>query len=204
VLDYYTTPSVVLADGELSTREALSEVEEVVFPEPVGRLEAFHTSGGASTMPHRYRGRIPRFEYKTLRYPGHAHIMRAIRDLGLFGEEPIAGREVSPRQLFIEVASPRLSGDGSPDLLALRVEVSGEKGGMPKTIRYDLLDRCDEEHGITAMMRTTGFSLSVTALMQMDGRVRERGVRTPDEVMPLEDYVAELAARGIRIERSEG
>lgn len=77
VLDYYTTPSVVLENGEIANREALSEVEELLFPEPVGKLEAFHTAGGASTMPYRYRGRIPRFEYKTLRYPGHAHHPRS-------------------------------------------------------------------------------------------------------------------------------
>ena len=60
VLDYYTTPSMVLEDGKLARREALSELEEVLFPEPVGTLEAFHTAGGASTMPFRYQGRIPR------------------------------------------------------------------------------------------------------------------------------------------------
>ncbi|MSR37059.1 MAG: saccharopine dehydrogenase, partial [Gemmatimonadetes bacterium] len=205
VLDYYTTPSVVLENGELATKEALSEVEEVCFPEPVERLEAFHTAGGASTMPYRYRGRIPRLEYKTLRYPGHAHIMRAIRDLGLFTEEPhrIAGCEVSPRDFFIEVVSPKLRGDESPDLVALRVEVTGEKGGARKVIRFDLLDRYDEAHGITAMMRTTGYSLAVTTLMQVDGRVKEYGVRTPDEAIPLDSYISERRARGIAIERTE-
>lgn len=59
VLDYYTTPPMVLEDGKLARREALSELEEVLFPEPVGTLEAFHTAGGASTMPFRYQGRIP-------------------------------------------------------------------------------------------------------------------------------------------------
>ena len=206
VLDYYTTPSVVLENGEIAMREALSDVEEVRFPEPVGRLEAFHTAGGASTMPYRYRGEIPRFEDKTLRYPGHAHIMRAIRDLGMFEKERIrVGEcEVSPRDVFIQVVSPRLRGDHSPDLVALRVEVSGEKGGARKIIRYDLLDRYDEEHGITAMMRTTGYSLAVTTLMQADGRVRQLGVRTPDQVIPADAYIAELASRGVVIARSEG
>jgi lysine 6-dehydrogenase len=206
VLDYYTTPSVVLENGELATREALSEVEVLNFPDPVGKLEAFHTAGGASTMPHRYRGRIARFEYKTLRYPGHAHIMRAIRELGLLTQEKLrmGECEVSPRDLFIEVVSPRLRGDRSPDLVALRVEVSGEKDDAPKTIRYDVLDRYDEERGITAMMRTTGYSLAVTTLMQVDGRVHEYGVRTPDEVVPAAAYIAELAARGVSITRTEG
>src|SRR5690606_13416048 len=50
-LDYYTTPSWVLRGGKPTQVEALSELEDVEFPEPVGTLEAFHTGGGISTMP---------------------------------------------------------------------------------------------------------------------------------------------------------
>jgi lysine 6-dehydrogenase len=205
VIDYYTTPSVVLEGGELVTKEALSELEEVRFPGPVGTLEAFHTAGGISTMAHRYRGRIPQMSYKTLRYPGHAQIMRAIRDLGLFEREPLRvdGCEISPREFFIEVVSPRLQGDHTPDLAALRVEATGELEGEARTVRWDVLDRYDPEHGITAMMRTTGYSLAITALMQMDGRIAELGVHTPDEAVPVDAYVSELAARGVEIARTD-
>jgi lysine 6-dehydrogenase len=205
VLDYYTTPSVVLEGGEIVSKEALSELEEVRFPDPVGTLEAFHTAGGISTMAHRYRGRIPRMSYKTLRYPGHAALMRAMRDLGLFARDAVEvnGCAVVPRDFFIEVVSPHLRADHAPDLVALRVEVSGEKGGRPRTVRWDVLDRYDAEHGITAMMRTTGYSLAITTLMQKDGRIRERGVHTPDEAVPVGPYVSELAARGVEIGRSD-
>ena len=39
VLDYYTTPSWVLRDGKPEEVDALSELETVEFPEPVGVLE---------------------------------------------------------------------------------------------------------------------------------------------------------------------
>jgi lysine 6-dehydrogenase len=205
VLDYYTTPSVVLEQGSLVNKEALSELEEVRFPDPVGTLEAFHTAGGISTMPYRYRDRIPNMAYKTLRYPGHAQIMRAMRELGLFSREPVQvdGCTVVPRDFFIDVASPALRGEGEPDLVALRVEVSGEKDGRPQRVRWDVLDRYDPQTRITAMMRTTGYSLAVTTAMQMDGRVRELGVHTPDEAVPVGPYVSELAARGIEISRTD-
>jgi lysine 6-dehydrogenase len=201
VLDYYTTPSVVLEGGKLVTKRALSELESVSFPDPLGTLEAFHTAGGVSTMPQRYLGVIPDMVYKTLRYPGHAHVMESIRELGLFGTDPIRvnGSEVVPRDLFIEVATPYLTGGDPRDLVALRVVVRGTRAGAQRTLRYDVLDRYDEEHGITAMMRTTGYSLAVTSLMQVDGRVRERGVRTPDEAIPADEYIRELAGRGIEI-----
>ena len=205
VLDYYTTPSVVLEGGELVTKRALSEIEEVRFPEPVGTLEAFHTAGGVSTMPHRYLGVIPEMVYKTLRYPGHARVMESIRELGLFGLTPIKvnGVDVVPRDLFIAAARPYLTGTDPRDLVALRVMVRGERDGRPRTVCYDVLDRYDPEHGITAMMRTTGYSLAVTTLMQVDGRVREHGVRTPDGAIPAQEYIRELAGRGIEISRSE-
>jgi lysine 6-dehydrogenase len=110
---------------------------------------------------------------------------------------------VVPRDFFIEVVSPHLKGDHSPDLVALRVEVVGEKDGHVRTVRWDVCDRYDEEHGMTAMMRTTGYSLAITGLMQMDGRIRELGVHTPDEAVPVAPYVSELAARGIVVDRAD-
>lgn len=205
VLDYYTTPGVVLEDGEPTTVEALSGVETVEFPEPVGELEAFYTGGGISTLPERYRGRIRSMEYKTLRYPGHARIMKAVRDLGLLDEEPVEvdGCEVVPRRLFIERATRALRNDDERDLVVMRVEVEGVQDGVDRTIRWQLLDAYDEEKGLTAMMRATGFSLAATSRMQMDGRIETAGVRTPDECVPADVYLDELAERGLHVERTD-
>ena len=52
VLDYYTTPVLVLEKGAVVEKEALTELESVDFPEPLGRLEAFLTAGGVSRMPY--------------------------------------------------------------------------------------------------------------------------------------------------------
>jgi lysine 6-dehydrogenase len=204
VVDYYTTLSWVLRDGRRTQVTALSEREPIDFPAPVGTLEAFHTAGGLSTMAFRYEGTIPEMEYKTLRYPGHAEIMEAIRELGLLDLDPVhvKGVEVVPRDLFVAVAGPRLTKPKGRDLLALRVIVAGAKGGRPAERRFDLVDRYDEEHGISAMMRTTGYSLSITGQMQARGEVRPPGVWTPDECMPAVPYIAALRARGIDLRES--
>src|SRR5688572_18375847 len=99
VLDYYTTKSWIVRDGRGQQIEALSELEHVEFGDGVGTLEAFHTAGGLSTMAFRYDGKIPTMEYKTLRYPGHAQMMAAIRELGLLDLEPVdvKGMKVVPR-----------------------------------------------------------------------------------------------------------
>lgn len=205
VLDYYTTESWVLRDGKQTQVTALSEVEGLDFP-GVGTLEAFHTAGGLSTMAHRYEDKIPTMEYKTLRYPGHARAMETMRDIGLFGKEPVDvnGTSVVPRDVFIATVGPRLrkSYEESPDLVALRVEVEGERDGEPTMLRWDLLDRYDADGGITAMMRTTGFSLAITGQMQAAGNI-EPGVWTPDEAMPAEAYITALRERGVEIRETE-
>ena len=200
-LDYYTTPSWVLRGGKPTQVDALSELESVEFPAPVGTLEAFHTGGGISTMPFAWEDKIDVMEYKTLRYPGHVAIMRPIRELGLIGNDPITvkGQRVVPRDVFIAAVQPKLHKPKGRDLVALRVEVTGTKDGKPARAAFQLLDYYDAERGISAMMRTTGYSLSITGQMQADGRVTEKGVHTPDEAMPFAAYVAELAKRGVEI-----
>jgi len=197
-LDYYTTPSWVLREGRPERVDALSELEDVAFPSPVGTLEAFHTGGGISTMPWAYRGKVRTMEYKTLRYPGHAAIMRPIREMGLLSLEPVRmkGADIVPRDAFIAAVSPQLTKPNGRDLVALRVEVHGKNGNR---VAWQLLDYYDEPTGISAMMRTTGYSLAITGVMQVDGRISATGVYTPDEAVPFQAYVEELKRRGVEI-----
>jgi lysine 6-dehydrogenase len=201
-LDYYTTPSWILRNGHPEQVDALSELESVEFPAPVGTLEAFHTAGGISTLPFKYEGQVDVMEYKTLRYPGHVAIMRPIRELGLIDNKPVAvkGQQVVPRDVFIAAVHPKLHKPKGRDLVALLVRVSGSKGGTRAEVTFRLVDRYDAANGISAMMRTTAFSLSITGQMQADGRVAAKGVLTPDEAVPFAEYVRELGERGVQIE----
>ncbi len=197
MVDYYTTKSLVVRDGQPTEVDALSEIETVKFERPLGELEAFHTAGGLSTMVYRYAGKIPVMEYKTLRYPGHARIMAAIRDLGLLGTDAVEvkGQQVAPRDVFVRVAGEKLH-KRKPDLVALRVVVAGTKDGVQGVRAWEVVDRFDPIHGITAMMRTTGYTLSITSQLQATGAI-SAGVHTPDECIPAERYFSELAKRGV-------
>ena len=163
-------------------------------------------------MGFRYEGRIARMEYKTLRYPGHAQIMEAWRDLGFFDTREIEVRgpdgassaktvRVRPRDVFIRLLEPRLrKPEGKDrDVVAMRVLVEGRKGGHAGRAGFELVDFMDEKNGISAMMRTTGYSLSVTAQMQVRREIGPPGAWTPDECVPAEKYLAELGKRGIRV-----
>ena len=198
-LDYYTSKSWVLRNGRRTQVEALSELETVEFPAPWGALEAFHTGGGISTMPFTWEGKVQTMEYKTLRFPGHVAIMKPIRELGLIANEPIEveGVSVRPRALFIAASAPTLVKPGAKDLIALQVEVTGLKGGKPAGTRWQMVDLYDEVNHVTSMMRTTGYSLAITGIMQQDGRISKRGVFAPDEIVPGRPMIDDLAARGI-------
>ena len=71
----------------------------------------------------------------------------------------------------------------------------------PKKIAWELLDYFDAKHGISAMERTTGYSLAITGLMQARREV-EPGVHTPDEAIPAAKYIAELRKRGVEIKEA--
>src|SRR5215207_315690 len=205
VLDYYTTLSWVLRNGKRTQVKALSEVEQVEFGAPLGELEAFHTAGGLSTMAFRYEDEIPTMEYKTLRYPGHAHIMEAIRELGLLDLNPVdvKGHKVVPRDVVVAAMGPRLTKPRSRDLVALRGTVEGRKDDERKRLGWELIDFYDAARGISAMMRTTGYSLSITGQMQAKRIIGPPSVYTPDECVPPEQYIAELATRGVEIQEIE-
>jgi lysine 6-dehydrogenase len=200
VLDYYTTTSRVLREGALTEVEALSEVEEVTF-HGLGTLEAFHTAGGASLQPWEFEGEIPELFYKTLRYPGHASVIRAVRELGLLSKDPVhvKSRDVSPRDVFIACVTPLLTHPEEPDLVALRVVAEGESGGRDSTLVWDVVDYADPRTRISAMERTTGFTLAIVGLFLGRGVIEQRGAAPSYQVIPYEPYIEELAKRGIQV-----
>ena len=122
-----------------------------------------------------------------------------------FSLDPIdvRGQSVVPRHVAIAVMESKLRKPASPDLVAFRVIVDGTKNGSPVRHEWELVDHFDPEHGITAMMRTTGYSLSITGQFQAEGVIKP-GVRTPDEAMPGERYLKELAKRGVVVRERRG
>jgi len=131
--------------------------------------------------------------------------MWTIRELGLLSTDPVLvdTARVRPRDLFIALVDPKLRRPDVRDLVALKVVVTGRRDGAVTTVTFRLLDYYDTEHGVSAMMRTTGYSLSVTGQMQVAGQVTRPGVTTAWEGVPFAPYVAALQKRGIRIEESE-
>lgn len=205
LLNEYCGEAVVLEDGEIVRKPTLTGFEEIRFPEPVGVCQAAYTSGGTSTLPWTFRGRVRQLDYKTVRYPGHWSRFAFLADLGLLDTEAVkVGRlSVVPRDLLASVLEPRLTVPDVRDLVVLRVRVQGRKDGRSRIRRYDLLDSFDEKTGLTAMMRTTAFPTSETALLLARGRIEQHGVLAAEEVVPGEAYVRALRSRGLLLRETE-
>ncbi|MDS9472376.1 saccharopine dehydrogenase family protein [Sporosarcina pasteurii] len=203
VFDHYTDPSHVIRNGKLKEIPSLSEIEVIHFDE-YGELEAFHTSGGTSTLTSSFSN-VQTLEYKTIRYPGHAEKFQLLVELGLLSRDTkvtVEGQAVKIRDVMREHLSPKLYLGEKSDAVLLRVIVSGEKDGARHTYEYDMVTEKDTTKNITAMARATASTMSIVAQMVGRGTISKRGVYPPENIVPGEEYIKELKKRGVVIRES--
>jgi lysine 6-dehydrogenase len=145
-------------------------------------------------------GLVRELDYKTIRYPGHAAIMRAMLELGLMDSEPVeaGGVTVSPRDLLEMLIAENVP-SGTDDIVLVRVTVTGKKDGRHAVAVYEMVDYKDEGTGLTAMMRGTALPSSIVTLMMARGE-------TPPGAIPQElaidgdRLIEEIHARGMPLE----
>ena len=195
LINEYCEPAKILRGGEMVTIEPLTEVEPFHmegFPE----LEAFHTSGGTSTLPETFLGQVGECFEKTLRYPGHLNLLRTLYDLGLFSSEKqrLDGAMIAPRQVMARLFEQKFSGN-EPELTILRVEA--HHGDV--TASFSMVDYTDKATGLTSMMRTTAWPASIVLQMMIDGQVSKRGGVRQEIDVPAQLFLNEMARRGITI-----
>ena len=200
LLNEYSGRAVYLREGRRVEVEALSEVVEIDLPR-IGRVEAFPTSGGTSTAPETFVGRLETYEYHTVRYLGHRDRFLMLADLGLLDESPIEiapNDTVRPRDLLIRLLTPLLEHPGVEDLVVLRVDVEGEHERERRRIRFDLYDEQDASTGYSAMERCTAHPAAIVAEMIVGGEV-EPGARPLEIAVPSERYLEHLRRRPLDI-----
>jgi len=202
LINEYVEDAVVLDHGEVKRKKSLTEIETIEFPEPFGKMEAFLTSGGCSTLPYTYKDRIGYLDYKTIRYPGHCEKFKLLVDLGLTKKEKIDvnGRSIAPMDFLAKILLKSLP-KNEPDVVLLKVLSKGKVNEEKYKIEYEMTDYYDEKNKITAMMRTTGYSTSIIAQMIERGDIVDKGVLTPEKVVLPDIMFKELEKRDIIIRR---
>ena len=200
LINEYLEPAEVIRGGDVKTVPSMIELEALEFPEPFGKLEAFNTSGGVSTLTRMFKGKVREMDYKTIRYRGHCEKFKTLLDLGFASNEPImVGNSVrTAREVFEEMLRRKLPSNG-PDVVLMRVSIKGTMSGTQKILAYEMIDYYDESAKITSMMRTTAFPTSIIVQMAVDGTLTARGVNPPERCVPLEPLIRELKKRKIVI-----
>ena len=183
VIEEYTRPARYVENGNVITREALTDCEYVDF-KSVGTLESFNSDGLRSiiyTMPH-----IKNMKEKTLRYPGHVEYIKVLKSSGFFNNEKITinNSEVSPLDFTSRILFDEWKlGEDEEELTVMRITVKGEnKNGKQLEVIYNLYDEYCPETNVSSMARTTGYTATAAANMFLDGLFNEKGIFPPELV----------------------
>ena len=197
----YYGEAIFLRNGKVTRVPTFQreDYEEIIFPEPIGRMEAFVAGGGTSTAPWTFEGKVQTYQNKTLRWKGHFEQWKAVIDMGLMDLEPVLinGVEVVPRDVLHACVEPKIkAADDERDFVIVRVKAVGEKDGKAAEAIVEVIDYYDEETGFTAMQRTTGWDGAIVAIMNAKGQT-PRGVKPVETGVPAQLFVDEMKKRGI-------
>lgn len=202
VLEEYIRPARFVEYGQEAVRPALSEIELIDFPD-VGTLEAFNTDG-LRTL--RKTLDIPFMREKTLRYPGHANLIRVFKKSGFFSAKTVEvdGQKVKPLSLTSKLLFDQWQlEEGEADFTVMQVVIEGQKAGESVGYTYYLLDKYDEETRTTSMARTTGYTCTIVARQMIRGMFTQEGIFPPEFIGRMagcyDDLQAEYKTRNIQL-----
>ncbi|MEO7054131.1 MAG: saccharopine dehydrogenase family protein [Rhizomicrobium sp.] len=173
VINEYDEPCEAIVDGTVREVSPLEELEE--FSLDGVRYEAFNTSGGLGTLCETLAGKVRQLNYKTVRYPGHRDIMKAlIQDLRL-GERRDVLKDI------LEQALPATR----QDVVLVFVTVTGYRDGQYLQETYTNKIYGTEINGIarsaiqitTAAGICTMLDLLATGALPQKGFVRQEDVK---------------------------
>jgi saccharopine dehydrogenase-like NADP-dependent oxidoreductase len=184
VINEYCEPCEAIVDGKLVAVPPLEEREE--FSLDGVTYEAFNTSGGLGTLCDTYKGKVRTLNYRTIRYPGHAAIMKALlNDLGLRDR-----REVLKD--ILENALPATM----QDVVVIFVTVSGRRNGRLMQESYANKIYSGRIGGVmlSAIQITTASGICTVLDMLAGGKLPVKGFVRQEDIT-LEAFLANRFGR---------
>jgi len=184
VINEYCEPCEAIVEGRLREVPALEECEEFALDGVT--YEAFNTSGGLGTLCQTLEGKVRNLNYRTIRYPGHAAIMKALlNDLGLRNRRPLL-------KDILENAVPATL----QDVVIVFVTVSGMKEGrlMQETYVNKVFAQPVGGEMKSAIQITTAGAVCAVLDMLADGKLPQTGFIRQEDI-PLADFLANRFGR---------
>lgn len=184
VINEYCEPCEAITGGVLRETPAMEECE--AFALDGVTYEAFNTSGGLGTLCQTLEGRVRNLNYKTIRYPGHAAIMKALlNDLNLRNRRDVL-------KDILENAVPATL----QDVVIVFVTVSGMKAGHLMQETYVNRVYAQEIGGKirSAIQITTAGAICAVLDMLANGTLPQAGFIRQEDI-PLPAFLANRFGR---------
>ena len=184
VINEYCEPCEAIVDGQLREVPALEEREEFSLDGVL--YEAFNTSGGLGTLCETLAGKVRTLNYRTIRYPGHAAIMKALlNDLRLRDRRDVL-------KDILEQAVPATL----QDVVVIFVTASGTKDGRLLQETYVRKVYAQVLHGTlrSAIQVTTASSLCAMLDLLARGVLPQAGF-VRQEQLALDDFLGNRFGR---------
>jgi saccharopine dehydrogenase-like NADP-dependent oxidoreductase len=172
VINEYCEPCEAIVNGQLRETQPLEELEEFSLD---GILyEAFNTSGGLGTLCETLAGKVRNLNYRTIRYPGHAAIMKALlNDLRLRDRRELL-KDILENAVPITLQ----------DVVIVFVTVSGMRGGqlMQETYANKIYAAPMGGRVRSAIQITTAGGICAVLDMLSAGEIPQSGLIRQEEI----------------------
>jgi saccharopine dehydrogenase-like NADP-dependent oxidoreductase len=178
VINEYCEPCEAIVNGARRDVPPLEELEE--FSLDGVTYEAFNTSGGLGTLADTLEGKVRNLNYRTIRYPGHAVIMRALlNDLRLRDRRDVL-------KDILEHAVPTTL----QDVVIIFVTVSGRIAGklVQETYANKIYSRDVDGRTLSAIQITTAAAICTVLDLLADGKLPAQGFIRQEDI-PLKVFL---------------
>ena len=172
VINEYCEPCEAIVDGVVTEIAPLEDIEELTIDGTC--YEAFNTSGGLGAMTQVLAGRVQNLNYRTIRYPGHAKIMKLLlNDLNLKDR----------RDLALDIFRHALT-TTRQDMVVIQVEVTGTKAGKParQTFSRTVLSGYIGNRERSAIQITTAAGICTVLDLLAQGHLPQTGFVAQEEI----------------------
>jgi saccharopine dehydrogenase-like NADP-dependent oxidoreductase len=178
VINEYCEPCEAIVNGARREVQPLEEREE--FSLDGVTYEAFNTSGGLGTLCDTLEGKVRTLNYRTIRYPGHAAIMRALlNDLRLRDRRDVL-------KDILEHAVPTTL----QDVVIIFVTVSGHHDGelVQETYANKIYSRDVDGRTLSAIQITTATAICAVLDLLTTGQLPQTGFVRQEDI-PLKVFL---------------
>jgi saccharopine dehydrogenase-like NADP-dependent oxidoreductase len=184
VINEYCEPCEAIVNGQLRETQALEELEEFSLDGVL--YEAFNTSGGLGTLCETLAGKVRNLNYRTIRYPGHAAIMKA-----LLNDLRLRDRRELLKDILENAVPVTLQ-----DVVIVFVTVSGMRGGqlVQETYANKIYAAPMGGRVRSAIQITTAGGICAVLDMLRMGKLPQSGLIKQEEI-GLEPFLANRFGR---------